>query len=279
MSIKVITDSACDLPPDLIGNLGVEIVPLTVRFGDTEYVDGRDITPTEFWAKCAASSELPQTAAPSQGSFEEAYRRAAAAGATGIVVISLSAELSATIQSAQLAARDWGGQIPVRIVDSLNASMGQGLTVIECAERARQGASIDEIVALAGDLAPRTFVFAALDTLENLKKGGRIGGAKALLATALSIKPLIEIRSGKVEEAGKARTRSKALAVLVDQLANHEGRIERLGILHAQCADVGAFVEMVEGVHGGPAIIGDIGAVIGTHAGQGTIGIAFRIAK
>jgi len=279
MSIKVITDSACDLPPDLIGNLGVEIVPLTVRFGDTEYVDGRDITPTEFWAKCAASSELPQTAAPSQGSFEEAYRRAAAAGATGIVVISLSAELSATIQSAQLAARDWGGQIPVRIVDSLNASMGQGLTVIECAERARQGASIDEIVALAGDLAPRTFVFAALDTLENLKKGGRIGGAKALLATALSIKPLIEIRSGKVEEAGKARTRSKALAVLVDQLAKHEGRIERLGILHAQCADVGAFVEMVGKVHGGPAIIGDIGAVIGTHAGQGTIGIAFRIAK
>ncbi|MFM9226175.1 MAG: DegV family protein [Actinomycetota bacterium] len=279
MSVKIITDSACDLPLDLIGNLGVEVVPLTVRFGDTEYVDGRDITPTEFWAKCAASPELPQTAAPSQGSFEEAYRRAAAAGATGIVVVSLSAELSATIQSAQLAARDWGGQIPVRIVDSLNASMGQGLIVIECAERARQGASIDEIVALAEDLAPRTFVFGALDTLENLKKGGRIGGAKALLATALSIKPLIEIRGGKVEEAGKARTRSKALAVLVDQLANHKGRIERLGILHAQCADVDAFIEMVKKVHDGPAIVGDIGAVIGTHAGQGTIGIAFRIAK
>ncbi|MFM8625773.1 MAG: DegV family protein [Actinomycetota bacterium] len=279
MSVKIITDSACDLPLDLIGNLGVEVVPLTVRFGDTEYVDGRDITPTEFWAKCAASAELPQTAAPSQGSFEEAYRRAAAAGATGIVVVSLSAELSATIQSAQLAARDWGGQIPVRIVDSLNASMGQGLIVIDCAERARQGASIDEIVALAEDLAPRTFVFGALDTLENLKKGGRIGGAKALLATALSIKPLIEIRDGKVEEAGKARTRSKALAVLVDQLANHKGRIERLGILHAQCADVDAFIEMVKKVHDGPAIVGDIGAVIGTHAGQGTIGIAFRTAK
>ncbi|MFM9083951.1 MAG: DegV family protein [Actinomycetota bacterium] len=279
MSVKIITDSACDLPLDLIGNLGVEVVPLTVRFGDTEYVDGRDITPTEFWAKCAASAELPQTAAPSQGSFEEAYRRAAAAGASGIVVVSLSAELSATIQSAQLAARDWGGQIPVRIVDSLNASMGQGLIVIECAERARQGASIDEIVALAEDLAPRTFVFGALDPLENLKKGGRIGGAKALLATALSIKPLIEIRGGKVEEAGKARTRSKALAVLVDQLANHKGRIERLGILHAQCADVDAFIEMVKKVHDGPAIVGDIGAVIGTHAGQGTIGIAFRIAK
>ena len=279
MSVKIITDSACDLPPDLVRDLGVEVVPLTVSFGDTEYVDGRDITPTEFWAKCAASAELPQTAAPAQGAFEEAYRRAAAAGATGVVVVSLSAELSATIQSAQLAARDWAGQIPVRVVDSKNASMGQGLIVIECAERARQGASIDEIVALAEDLAPRTFVFGALDTLENLKKGGRIGGAKAMLATALSIKPLIEIRGGKVEEAGKARTRSKALAALVEQLAAHKGRIERLGILHAQCADVAAFVEQVKQVHDGPAIIGDIGAVIGTHAGQGTIGIAFRIAK
>lgn len=276
MSVKIITDSACDLPPALVRELGVEVVPLTVRFGDTEYVDGRDITPTEFWAKCAASAELPQTAAPSQGSFEEAYRRAKLSGATGVVVISLSAELSATIQSAQLAARAVAGEIDVRVVDSKNASMGQGLIVIECAEKARNQASIEEIVALAEDLVPRTFVFGALDTLENLKKGGRIGGAKAMLATALSIKPLIEIRNGLVEEAGKARTRSKALAVLVEQLAKHAGRIERLGVLHAQCPDVDGFIEMVKKVHDGPAIVGDIGAVIGTHAGEGTIGIAFR---
>jgi DegV family protein with EDD domain len=178
-----------------------------------------------------------------------------------------------------LGKREVEGEVDVRIVDSRSASMGLGLTVIECAERARAGAGIDDIVALANDLIPRTNVFAALDTLENLKKGGRIGGAKAMLATALSIKPLIEVRDGKVEEAGKARTRSKALAALVEVLKSHEGRVERLGVLNAQCSDLDAFLAMVKPVYSGEVIVGDIGAVIGTHAGQGTMGITFRLAK
>jgi DegV family protein with EDD domain len=122
-------------------------------------------------------------------------------------------------------------------------------------------------------------VFGALDTLENLKKGGRIGGAKALLASALSIKPLIEVRDGLVAEAGKQRTRSKALAFLIDILREKKGHIERVGVLHAQCADIDAFISMVKSEFDGDVIVGDIGAVIGTHAGQGTIGIAFRVAK
>jgi DegV family protein with EDD domain len=119
-------------------------------------------------------------------------------------------------------------------------------------------------------------VFGALDTLENLKKGGRIGGAKAMLASALSIKPLIEVKDGLVEEAGKQRTRSKALAFLIDILKQHDGKLERVGILHAQCADIDAFLQSVKSVYSGEVIVGDIGAVIGTHAGVGTIGIAFR---
>jgi DegV family protein with EDD domain len=279
MSIKIITDSSCDLPQSMADALGIEIVPLKIRFGDSEYTDRTDITSSEFWSKCAASAELPQTAAPAQGVFADAYRRAKAAGHTGIVVIGISLDLSATLQSAELGKREIGDEIDVRIIDSRNASMGLGLTVLECAEKARAGAGIDEIVALANDLIPRTNVFAALDTLENLKKGGRIGGAKAMLATALSIKPLIEVRDGKVEEAGKARTRSKALAALVEVLKSHEGRIERLGVLHAQCADLDAFLAMVKPVYPGDVIVGDIGAVIGTHAGQGTMGITFRVAK
>ncbi len=279
MSVKIVTDSSCDLPQAMADALGIEIVPLKIRFGDTEYTDRTDITSSEFWAKCSASAELPQTAAPSQGAFAEAFRRAKAAGHTGVVVIGISLDLSATLQSAELGKREVENDIDVRIVDSRNASMGLGLTVLECAERARAGASIDEIVALADDLVPRTNVFAALDTLENLKKGGRIGGAKAMLATALSIKPLIEIRGGKVEEAGKARTRSKALAALIDVLKSHDGRIERLGVLHAQCPDLDAFLGMVKSVYQGEVIVGDIGAVIGTHAGQGTMGITFRVAK
>jgi DegV family protein with EDD domain len=277
MTVRIVTDSSCDLPQAMADALGIRIVPLTVRFGDTEYIDRTTITATEFWSKCAASATLPETAAPSQGNFEETYRSLAAEGATAIVVVALSSDLSATMQSAVLAARAVAPGIDVRIVDSRNASMGLGLTVLACAELASTGASADEVVARAQSVIPRTRVFAALDTLDNLKKGGRIGGAKAMLATVMSIKPLISITNGLVEEAGKQRTRSKALAHLVDILRNQEVPIERLAVLNAQCADIDSFIAMVKEVYTGEIIVGDIGAVIGTHAGQGTIGIVFLL--
>jgi DegV family protein with EDD domain len=277
MTVRIVTDSSCDLPQAMADALGIRIVPLSVRFGDTEYIDRTTITATEFWSKCAASATLPETAAPSPGSFEETYRSLAAEGATAIVVVTLSSDLSATMQSAELAARAVAPGIDVRIVDSRNASMGLGLTVLACAELAKTGASADEVVARAHSVIPRTRVFAALDTLDNLKKGGRIGGAKAMLATVMSIKPLISVTNGLVEEAGKQRTRSKALAHLVDILRNQEVPIERLAILNAQCSDVDAFIAMVKEVYVGEIIVGDIGAVIGTHAGQGTIGIVFLL--
>ena len=277
MTVRIVTDSSCDLPQGMADALGIRIVPLSIRFGETEYIDRTTITATEFWSKCAASPTLPETAAPSPGQFEETYRSLAAEGATAIVVVSLSSDLSATMQSAELAARAVAPGIDVRIVDSRNASMGLGLTVLACAELAATGASADEVVARAQSVIPRTRVFAALDTLDNLKKGGRIGGAKAMLATVMSIKPLISITNGLVAEAGKQRTRSKALAHLVDILRNQEVPIERLSVLNAQCSDVDAFVAMVKEVYSGEIIIGDIGAVIGTHAGQGTIGIVFLL--
>ena len=277
MTVRIVTDSSCDLPQAMADALGIRIVPLSVRFGDTEYIDRTTITATEFWSKCAASATLPETAAPSPGSFEETYRSLAAEGATAIVVVALSSDLSATMQSAELAARAVSPGINVRIVDSRNASMGLGLTVLACAELAKTGASADEVVARAQSVIPRTRVFAALDTLDNLKKGGRIGGAKAMLATVMSIKPLISITNGLVEEAGKQRTRSKALAHLVEILRNQEVPIERLAVLNAQCADIDAFIAMVKEVYTGEIIVGDIGAVIGTHAGQGTIGIVFLL--
>ena len=277
MTVRIVTDSSCDLPQAMADALGIRIVPLSVRFGDTEYIDRTTITATEFWSKCAASATLPETAAPSPGSFEETYRSLAAEGATAIVVVALSSDLSATMQSAEIAARAVAPGIDVRIVDSRNASMGLGLTVLACAELAKTGASVDEVVARAQSVIPRTRVFAALDTLDNLKKGGRIGGAKAMLATVMSIKPLISITNGLVEEAGKQRTRSKALAHLVDILRNQEVPIERLAVLNAQCADIDAFLAMVKEVYSGEIIVGDIGAVIGTHAGQGTIGIVFLL--
>ncbi|MFM8601412.1 MAG: DegV family protein [Actinomycetota bacterium] len=278
MSIRIVTDSSCDLPQGVADALGIVIVPLSIRFGDDEYIDRTTITTDRFWQLCSSSKELPQTAAPSPGQFETAYTDLAGQGATGIVVISLSSSLSFTMQSAELAAKAVADRIPVRVVDSRNASLGVGLIAVECAERARAGASIDDIEALANSLVPRTHVFGALDTLENLRKGGRIGGAKAMLGTALSVKPLIEVRNGEVEEAGKQRTRGKALASLIETLRN-AGTVERLGVLHAQCPDIDDFVAKVREVYSGEIMIGDIGAVIGTHAGQGTIGIAFRTAQ
>lgn len=276
MVVRIVTDSSCDLPQDVVDSLGITVVSLSIRFGNDEYIDRVDITGDEFWRRCGVEAELPQTAAPSPGQFDAAYRSLADAGATGILVLNISRDLSATMESAEIAARAFGGSVPITVVDSRQASMGLGLMVIECAERARAGASLEDLAAAARSMVPRTKVFGALDTLENLKKGGRIGGAKALLATALSIKPIIEIRDGVVAEAGKQRTRSKALALLLDKVREAQG-IERVGVLHAQCDDVDDFVAKLRELFDGEITVGEIGAVIGTHAGKGTIGVAFRV--
>ena len=276
MSIRIVTDSSCDLPDAVVAEHGVRVVPLSIRFGDEEFIDREELTTAEFWARCSRQDTLPETAAPAPGQFEQTYRELAAEGATGIVVVALSGALSATMQSAELAARSVADDIPVRVVDSRTVSLGVGTIVLACARLAASGASIDEVEALAIDRAASTHVFGALDTLENLKKGGRIGNAKALLATALAIKPIIEVVDGAVEQGGKQRTRSKALKFLVDKVAEYEGRISDLAVLHADCSDVDEFVELLRPHYGGEIVVGEIGPVIGTHAGRGTIGVAFN---
>jgi DegV family protein with EDD domain len=275
MSIRIVTDSACDLPQQLVDQHRITIVPLSIRFGDKEYIDRKDLTKEQFWQMCSSSPVLPETAAPSPGQFETEFRRLKQEGATGIVVVSLSSDLSATMQSAELAARAVAGDIDVRIVDSRSASIGEGITAVACAKKAAAGAGIDEVVALGKQLAEKSKVWGALDTLENLKKGGRIGGAKAMLASALSIKPIIEVRGGKVEEGGKQRTRSKALAFLVEKVRN-AGPIENLSVLQAQCDDLDVLVSELRKVYSGEIIVGDIGPVIGAHTGAGTIGVAYH---
>ena len=275
--VRIITDSACDLPNDLVEQLEIRIVPLYIRFGDDELVDRDELSTSQFWARCATEEELPSTAAPAPGRFETTIRELAADGATGVVIIGLSGALSATLQSAELGAAAVGDLLPVRVVDSRTVSMGLGSIVVACARAAQDGASIDDVEALARDLVGRCQVWGALDTLENLKKGGRIGGAKAMLASVLSIKPIIEVRNGVVEEGGKQRTRSKAIAFLVDKVRQNveSPGISHLSVLHADCSDVDAFVDQLRTVYNGEILVGDIGAVIGTHAGRGTIGVSY----
>jgi DegV family protein with EDD domain len=276
MTVRIVTDSACDLPQAVADAHGIEIVPLTIRFGATEFTDRRDLSTAEFWRRSAESAVLPETAAPAPGQYEETFRRLAAAGADGIVCIALSGELSATIQSARLAADSVADAIRVEVVDSRSVTMGLGMIALIAARRAEEGADVDTIVKEAVSLAERTRVWGALDTLDNLKKGGRIGGAKALLASVLSIKPIIEVRNGKVEEGGKQRTRTRALAFLIEKV-REQGVVENLAVMHADTSDVDAFVERLRPFSTGDIVVGDIGPVIGSHSGPGAIGVVFQL--
>lgn len=275
MAVRIVTDSACDLPQSRADALGIEIVPLTIRFGDDEYVDRVELSNEEFWRKVATSPVLPETAAPSPGAFEERFRQLAADGADGVVCINLSSRLSGTMQSAQVAAKALEGQVPVTVIDSLTVSMGLGNQCIAAQELAAQGASVDQIAEQARALAAHTKLFGALDTLEHLKRGGRIGAAQATLGGLLSIKPVIEVRDGVVAEAGKVRTRSKSLAHLASKLSDAVNP-QKVFVFHAQAPDIEQFLTLVsESVPRDQIEVGEIGPVIGTHAGPRTIGIGW----
>jgi len=274
MPVRIVTDSACDLPEPICEELGIEVVPLTIRFGDREFVDRKELSVEAFWRELAASSALPETAAPSVGAFEETFRRLSDDGADAIVCINLSARLSATMQSAQVAAKSVDGATPIEIIDSFSASMGIGNLVLHAARRARAGASLEEVVREVEARRAREHVFAALDTLEYLRKGGRIGGAQAMLGSMLSIKPIISVIDGAVEPGGRVRTRSKALKFLVDQVP--VGNVELISVLHANAPDVDEFLAMLEPkVPDAEVTVGTIGPVIGVHTGPRVMGIAW----
>ena len=277
-SVHIVTDSSCDLPDNLISEMNIKIVPLKIRFGDTEFVDRVELTTDQFWEKCQASDELPSTAAPSPGAFVEEFQNAANEGATGVVAIILSGELSATIEAAQQAAQLVKDEIEVRVIDSRTVTLGRGSVVKGAASAANSGANIEEVAAIASDSVNRTQVHAALDTLENLRKGGRIGAAGSLLGSMLSIKPLIEVRNGVVEPAGKQRTRGKALSYLVGVVEQNADQIEQIFVTHAACDDVDSFLEQVRSVVSVEVLVGEVGPVVGAHAGIGTIGVAFQTA-
>jgi DegV family protein with EDD domain len=277
--IRIVTDSACDLPPELAEAHEIDIVPLTIRFGDDELVDRKDLTPTQFWSRCARSAVLPETAAPSPGAFEDAFRRALADGCDGVVSVNLSSDLSATYQSAQMGARAVADNIPVKVIDSRSITMGQGVMALTAARKASESKDIDEVAAAAESLLGRIKVYGALDTLDNLRKGGRIGSAQATLGSMLSIKPIIEVSNGKVEPESKQRTRSRSLRYLVDKV-REAGEIEQLAVMHGDAPDLDDFLDMLAPVYPREdTIVGDIGAVIGTHAGPGVIGVTFVTAR
>jgi len=275
MPVRIVTDSSSDLEAAAAEELGVEVVPLSIRFGDDEYTDRVGLTVQDFYAKMATSPKLPETAAPSPGAFEEAYRRQAEAGADAVVCVTLSSALSATMQAAENAAKAVAGDLDVRVVDSRSITAGLGTIVRLAASAGRDGASTDEVVAKVHELVGRTRVLGTLDTLENVQKGGRIGRAQALVGSMLSIKPLLDLSTGEVDPAGKVRTRRKALEWVRDQILERPS-VEELVVIHGMAPDVDDMLDLLaprfprEEI---PTAI--IGAVIGTHGGPRMIGASW----
>ena len=277
MTVGIVTDSSCDLRGTEVAELGIEIVPLTIRFGDQELVDRDELTVEEFYRKMAASDHLPETAAPSPGRFDQAFRSRLEAGCDTVVCINLSAAVSATMQSARTAAA--GVAADIHVVDSRSLSVGLGTMVLEAATMATAGAGADDIVSEVTEASARTRLYGALNTLENLKKGGRIGGAQAMLGSMLSIKPLITLVDGEVGEAGRQRTRTKALAWLRDTLAA-DSPVDHLSVMHGEAADLDRFLEMLAPVADVDSIrVEKIGPVVGAHAGPGVMGITYQVSS
>jgi len=277
MSVRVVTDSASDLTDEEASALGITIVPLSIRFGEEELIDRIELGADEFYARMAASDGVPGTAAPPPGAFKTAFDNCFEDGANTVVCINLSSGVSATLEAAEVGARELGDR-DIRIIDSRSVTSGLGTMVLTAGRTANNGASAEEVVSVVESLKQRTYVYAALDTLENLKKGGRIGSAQALLGNMLSIKPIIDFSSGVVEEAAKLRTRKKSLVWLRDKLAEHGDRVENLSVMHAQAEDIEDFLELLAAVVEPSTIrVGSLGPVVASHAGPGVVGMSFTL--
>jgi DegV family protein with EDD domain len=273
--VAIVTDSASDLPPETAAANGIDVVPLVVTFGGQTFKAGVDLSTEEFWRLMTApEAPFPTTAASAPGDFKAAYDRCLAEGADAIVSIHVAGTLSGTIKSAEIARgliRD--GQ--VHIVDSGSASMGEGLLALLAAELAKRGADASEIVAVVEDRKTDLDLYVALDTLDYLKKGGRISGAQAAIGTLLSVKPIITIRDGLVHTADKPRTRGKARERVLELLTARP--IERLAVLYTPPADGEAFRrEVLERLAGklDPANVSVqvVGPSVGPHLGPGCVG-------
>src|SRR5256885_9949961 len=281
MNVRIVTDSTADIPKEQADALGITVVPLTVFFGDEAYLDGVELDSAGFYRKLAASKELPRTSQPSPAKFQEAYARLIDEGADAIISVHLSGKLSGTYQSA-CAARDGlletGRKIPMEIIDSKSISVGMSRSIMLAAQEASKGLGLEEIKAHILDQLARTRILAVLDTLEYVKRGGRIGRARALLGNMLSVKPLISLKDGEVVPVEQPRTRSKAYA-RVAQLATEMGPAEHISVAESDPQVGQQLAQALKASYHGEISFTKLGAVLGTHTGPGTAAVAIVTAK
>jgi len=280
--VAIVTDSAADLTPVASASAGIVVVPLEVSFGEARFKAGVDLTTEQFWQRVTApDAPFPKTAAASAGDFGAVFDRLFAEGADAIVCVNVAGTLSATIKSARIA-RDERPDREIHVVDSGSASMGEGLLSQMAAEMAADGRSAADIAAVLEDRKVDLNLYVALDTLEYLKRGGRISGSEAAIGTLLSVKPIITIKDGKAETAEKVRTRAKARERVIVLLTARP--VERVAVLHTMAEDVEGFRDelvgrMPGGVDPARVSIQPVGPSVGPHLGPGGIGAVILYAR
>ena len=274
--VVVVTDSSASLPARLARDLGIQVVPIVLALNGDVLRDGIDITPGELYNLLRHARHMPTTSAPSIGDFLRVYASFSET-ASGIVSIHMSPSLSATLNSAA-AASQLVDDVQIRVLDCQTAAMGQGFVVLEAARAAAEGADLETVVARARAVASRIHLLASIDTLEYLHRGGRIGGAATLVGTVLQIKPILYLADGHVDVFAKPRTRSKAISIMLEQLARRaDGRRLHVAVLHAATpGEAEALLQRIgEQFDCAELYLTEMTPVIGAHTGPGLLGVAF----
>lgn len=273
MSVRIVTDSTCDLPAQRAQQSGIRVVPLYINIAGKGYLDGVEITREEFYRRLPEYTPPATTAVSSPEMYKQVYNELAAEGADEILSLHISTSLSAVLNAAEVAARETQtARVTVR--DSGQLSLGLGFMVEAAAQAAQRGATLNEILALLDDMGKRAYVFAALDTLEFLKRSGRMNGAVAAMGTLLQVKPLLKMHEGK-PTAERVRTREGATRRLLE-LVESVGALERVAMVHtnarARAAEVRELAQQL--LPPGEILTMDVTPVLGAHIGPGVVGFA-----
>lgn len=274
--VVVVTDSTANVPADLVQRLDIRVVPILLALNGQTFRDGVDITSGEVYHLQRTSKILPTTSAPSVGDFLRIYA-AAAKDASGILSVHLSPTLSA-IYSVAVTASQLVDGVPIRHLDCHTAAMGQGFVALEAARAAAKGADLDAVEARAKEVAGKMNLLATIDTLEYLHRGGRIGGAAALVGTLLQIKPVLYVADGHVDVFAKPRTKSRAIRLMLEEVVKQaDNRLLHAAILHADVPEEAEALrqKVIEQSDCAELYITELTPVMGAHTGPGVLGIAF----
>ncbi|MBN1934758.1 MAG: DegV family protein [Anaerolineae bacterium] len=275
--IAVVTDSSAHIPSIALEGLDVSVIPLWLFWDGDRFRDGVDMDPPTFYRRLKESKTLPVSSQPSVGEFEIFFRQLGAED-KAIVSVLASSKISGTVSSAQ-AAQEHLPDLTIRVVDSLSSSMGQGFVVLAAARAAAAGQSLDQVVAAAEEMRAKVHFLFVVDTLEYLRRGGRIGRIKWLMGTVLQIKPILHFLDGQITPLSQARTKHKAIAQILETIHERLGgsKMAEVAVADVDCPLTGDQVAELVRDQFGPAQIhrAEVSPVVGTHVGPGTIGIAF----